>query len=397
MVHGLETDERKDILKMALISSTRPHIPAVKRCHTVNTNKTVGISKVTRQKPSSKTDVLATEAYPEFIFKHKFSMLVIAPTQSGKTYFVKELLERDHIDYGNRKQRRILWYYGQNQPIYKEMKKTMGKEISFIEGLPEFEDNLSDLDDSFNNVIVLDDLMDLAKDSVIVSKLFTQGRHRNASVLLLLQNAFPKGRYNTDISRNAQYIALWRCSSDRKQIGMLADRIFEKRRNEFMTIYNRVTAEPYQYLLIDCKPDTPPNRQLISGVFGECKYFPNVLDRKQVTQPMEDMTERTQILRKPERNMIDTILQRNSQPGPKPVLLNPRQWTVVWPDFHRADTGANPPAGWVVWRIYITKATPSDSTYLPVLIKYCCSEEYRCYNAGRDWLMCNCPVLRSLL
>ena len=36
------------------------------------------------------------------------------------------------------------------------------------------------------------------------SRLFTQGRYRNASVILLLQNMFPKGKYNTGISRNAQ-------------------------------------------------------------------------------------------------------------------------------------------------------------------------------------------------
>ena len=42
-----------------------------------------------------------------------------------------------------------------------------------------------------------DDLMEEAKDSKLVSKLFTQGRHRNVSVILILQNAFPKGKFNT--------------------------------------------------------------------------------------------------------------------------------------------------------------------------------------------------------
>ena len=36
---------------------------------------------------------------------------------------------------------------------------------------------LSDIDPKYNNIIVLDDLMDLAIDSPIISKLFTQGRH----------------------------------------------------------------------------------------------------------------------------------------------------------------------------------------------------------------------------
>ena len=66
------------------------------------------------------------------------------------------------------------------------------------------------------------------KDSTIVSKLFTQGRHRNASVILMLQNAFPKGKFNTDISRNAQYMILFKSPADRKRIEIISQRIFPK-------------------------------------------------------------------------------------------------------------------------------------------------------------------------
>ena len=62
----------------------------------------------------------------------------------------------------------------------------MGKDIYFKQGLPEFEPDLCDIDPRYNIIVVLDDLMDMAVDSPIISKLFTQGRHRNASVILLL-------------------------------------------------------------------------------------------------------------------------------------------------------------------------------------------------------------------
>ena len=55
-----------------------------------------------------------------------------------------------------------------------------------------------------NNIIILDDLMAQATDSPVVSRLFTRGPHRNLCVILLLQNMFPKGKYNTPaISRIA--------------------------------------------------------------------------------------------------------------------------------------------------------------------------------------------------
>ena len=67
-----------------------------------------------------------------------------------------------------------------------------------------------------------------ARNSPVVSQLFTQCRDRNASVILMQQNMFPKGKYNTDISRNAQYLALFRSPSDRKQIGIIGERMFDK-------------------------------------------------------------------------------------------------------------------------------------------------------------------------
>ena len=112
-----------------------------------------------------------------------------------------------------------------------------------------------------------------ATDSPVVSRLFTQGRHRNASVILLLQNMFPKGKYNTDVSRNAQYLALFRSPSDRKQIGIIAERMFEKNRVHFMNNYSKETEKPYGYLLVDNKPDTPPDNQILADLFGECYAY----------------------------------------------------------------------------------------------------------------------------
>ena len=95
---------------------------------------------------------------------------------SGKSYFVKELLEKDHVYYEEpHKCRKIHWFYGQCQDMFKDLKKSLGHEIYFREGLPTFQLNLSDIDPKYNNIIVLDDLMDLAVDSQIISKLFTQG------------------------------------------------------------------------------------------------------------------------------------------------------------------------------------------------------------------------------
>jgi septin family protein len=45
---------------------------------------------------------LTTKPYPEFNFRHKFSLLVVGSSQSGKTYFVEQILENNLIVYEDR-------------------------------------------------------------------------------------------------------------------------------------------------------------------------------------------------------------------------------------------------------------------------------------------------------
>ena len=142
---------------------------------------------------------METNPYPDFTFNHMFSMLVVGPTQSGKTYFVEQLLTKNCVNYPNKKPKHITWYYNQWQSRYDKLQSLLGKEIQFMRGLPDMSEDLREINPKFNNILVFDDLMSQAIDSPVLSKLFTQGRHRNASVILLLQNMFPRGKFNTDI------------------------------------------------------------------------------------------------------------------------------------------------------------------------------------------------------
>ena len=294
IVHDLTGLRRTRLLKEAKVSweSKREYISTsvdLPRCSSSSTRKICEPRK--RRRPVNETpktsstakkvklshDVsLATEPYPDFMFRHKLSLLVVGPSQSGKTVFVEQILTRDRIVYETNKPRRILWYYSQWQDRYEALKSAIGKDIKFFRGLPTFQEDLREIDPKYNNVIIFDDLMAEAIESPIVSRLFTQGRHRNASVILLLQNMFPKGKFNTDISRNAQYMALFRSPSDRKQIGIVAERMFDKNRQRFMTAYYHETERPYGYIFVDNKPDTAANKQVLSDIFGSCPVYPSI-------------------------------------------------------------------------------------------------------------------------
>ena len=253
-VHHLYGDERKKWLGRARFSISHKHCSgSLPGCltHTVEEMRCVRKKTCSVRQPTKAarkvTASMLTKACPEFNFRHKFSLLVVGPTQSGKTYFVQQILENKRIVYEEQKTIHIFWYYNQWQECYEKLKKSLGKSILFERGVPELSEDLCEINARYNNIIILDDLMAEATDSPVVSRLFTQGRHRNASVILLLENMFRKGKYNTDISRNAQYLALFRSPSDRKQIGIIAERMFDKNRVHFMNAYYKETEKPYRY------------------------------------------------------------------------------------------------------------------------------------------------------
>ena len=201
-VHHLSCDERQTYLKNATFSQTLSPFPNSSRC---------------------------MEPYSTFQFKHPAMIMVVGPTQSRKSYFVEQLFKSHSIKYPSRKAKHVQWFYTQWQPLYDRLQATLGKGITFTQGLPEVNDNLENINDQVQNLWVLDDLMDEAVNSSVISQLFTRGRHRNLSVILLLQNMFPKGKFNTNISSNAQNMVLFRSPSDHKQMDIVAERIFAKK------------------------------------------------------------------------------------------------------------------------------------------------------------------------
>ena len=320
MVHELTATERSPYLKRAVLCSsepiTRPTLAKHKK-HRIYPKQSWNSSTQLKPHGRNTNQSISSEAYETFRFGHKFSLMVVGPSMSGKSYFVKQMLEQDHIEYNDpRKQRRIHWFYGQYKDMLNDMRRNMGKDIYIKQGLPEFEPDLCDIDTHYNNIVVLNDLMDMAVDSPIISKLFTQGRHRNASIILLLQNAFLKGKYNTSISRNAQYMTLLRCPADRRQIGIMADRIFDKNKPAFMEIYNDITSKPYSYVVVDNKAETPARRQVIADIFGNCVSYNITGDDSAVP-----VTKRaTKAINLNEESVKEDdhskILKRNDQEGP---------------------------------------------------------------------------------
>lgn len=76
--------------------------------------------------------------------------------------------------------------------MLRRVEKVSQKSTRFERGVPKLSEILCENNLRCNNIIILDDLIAEATVSPVASRLFTHGRHQNASVILLVQNMFPK-------------------------------------------------------------------------------------------------------------------------------------------------------------------------------------------------------------
>ena len=216
---------------------------------------------------SKPVEILAGSA----VLQHPFTCIVAGCTQSGKTVWVKYLLKKAQKTISPPPQR-IIWCYGQWQPSYFDMMRTIPG-IEFNQGIPEDIDNADYLDVSQRNLIVLDDLMaQLGKDKRI-SDLFPKGsHHRNLSIIYIVQNH--QGKEMRNISLNAHYIVLFKSPRDKQQISMLARQINPGKVQEFMRSYADAMSRPHGYLMLDLKPTTSDQDRLKTNILpGEIAKF----------------------------------------------------------------------------------------------------------------------------
>ncbi|XP_033114874.1 uncharacterized protein LOC117115269 [Anneissia japonica] len=112
-----------------------------------------------------------------------FTAVISGPTSSGKSVFVKKLLQNNYFD---KKLDDITWCYGEYQPLFTELSNS-ATNINFVEGIPV--ETIDAFEASKNHLVIIDDLMtECSRDKRVVN-LFTKGsHHRNISVIFIMQN-----------------------------------------------------------------------------------------------------------------------------------------------------------------------------------------------------------------
>ena len=207
-------------------------------------------------------------------FQSGSPMMVIGPTNCGKTYWINRLLENDMF---TQPVSSILYCYGVYQEFYNKMhdNPSIRAPIQFHKGIPSQED-IDNLYDGQFHIIVLDDLMEKIVKSIEMQELFTKYcHHRNMMAIMVSQNVFQKGPNARTISLNTHIHVLFANKRDEVQISILAHQLFHSKtkKNKFLTMYDEHMKLRYAYLVIDCTPQYPTEIKVRADIFpGQLTY-----------------------------------------------------------------------------------------------------------------------------
>ena len=199
------------------------------------------------------------------VWIHPSTGVVAAPTFSGKTFWIRSLLESGVITPSPDV---VVWFYGTPQSLYEEMLRTCPHKIVFHHGLPDG-DLISYLDkqEGLKKFVVFDDLMQAVVKDSRVTKLFTQGsHHHNMSVLYITQNLFSQGKESRNIALNAHYLVLFKNPRDKMQINTLSRQMYPGKGRILLEAYEDATKRAYGYLMICLRADVDEQFRLTTNV-----------------------------------------------------------------------------------------------------------------------------------
>jgi len=202
------------------------------------------------------------------MFNSPFTLICVGATSSGKSQWVKKLIE-NRIDMIDPPPAHVLYCYGEiNRTVM--LHRQNGIEIH--QGIP---DQAMIRAKPRPLLLILDDLM-LDIENNFLDLLFTRGSHNwDVSIIFVTQSMFGK---NIRTARsNAHYLILMRNPSAQQNIRTIGSQLFPGQLKYFMESYKDATEEPYSYLLVDMHPNTPDEHRLSANIFPNEKrifYLP---------------------------------------------------------------------------------------------------------------------------
>ena len=192
-----------------------------------------------------------------------FRMLIIGPSDSGKTNTLLHLINNFHpID--------KIYLYAKDTDEKKYQYLIIKREQAGIKSLNdlhafiEYSNDMNDVLDDINNynknrdkkvLIIFDDMiadiMRSKKFKAIVKELFIRCRKFNISIVFITQSYF---RTPKDARLNSTHYILMKIGNKKELKSIAEENSGHLDFKDFLKIYNYCTKEPYSFMLVDTRP-----------------------------------------------------------------------------------------------------------------------------------------------
>ena len=178
-------------------------------------------------------------------FRHPFTCIVSGASMSGKTVFLSKFIrQREQLIHPP--VQRVIYSYKKYQDIFDTM-----PDVQFVRG-----DNYK-LDKNIPTLLIIDDQAQDIEPKQLVELFTVNCHHDNTSLMFVTQNLFMQNKGYRTAGLNAQSLILFKSPRGPSQINYLARQLTPSKSGRIQEIYQQATKDPYTYLLIDLKPDTP--------------------------------------------------------------------------------------------------------------------------------------------
>ena len=201
----------------------------------------------------------------DFTLYHPFTLICIAPTQSGKTTLILDFItRRDEIISEHLSQ--VIYVYGAYQKAFDNR-----KDIIFVPSIAELEKIVCP-----KSLVIFDDLMvELSgrQNNFIVDWVTKKSHHNSISTVIILHNAFQKNFRTVFI--NCQYMVFFDQIKDQTTIVNIAKQFCPGKSKYLVSAYKQATRKPYGYLFFDYHPKGTAEYRIRNSIFPskDCEVY----------------------------------------------------------------------------------------------------------------------------
>lgn len=209
-----------------------------------NTSSTSGIINFYEHIPSKYLDSAENPNEHLHNVKIPFRMCVVAPSGSGKTNFLLNLIKVFSAGEGTFADISIITQ-NKDEPLYNYLSGEFDQ-IQIKEGITNTP-KLDDMDKKYNHLVVWDDLV-LSKNLKPVEEYYMRARKKNCSVVFLSQSYYDIPKF---IRKNSSYLVLLDLGgSKREQTAIMNEWSQDLDKDELKAVYSDAVSVPLRPLII---------------------------------------------------------------------------------------------------------------------------------------------------